>query len=200
MSLEQTYNPAAIPLHGVPAAALSGSWYAVHVRSRFERPVATELAAKGIDAYVPFLREVHTWTDRRKTVEVPLFPGYVFARFEDSPATRLAIVRTTGSVRILGPGSSIEPIPDVQIGAIHRLIAGNLPLLTHPLLNEGALVRIRRGPLKDVEGLLLRRKNEVRLVVSVSLLSRSVSAEVDLADIEVLRAAPAPVPPAISLP
>jgi len=163
------------------------SWYAVHVRSNFEKRVATELGAKGVECYVPAVKETHAWTDRKKVIEVPLFPGYVFTRFYDTPALRHTVVRSCGAVRILGPGESIEPVPNSEIEAIQRILQANVPLLAHPLLREGALVRIRRGPLKDLEGLLVRIKSQTRLVLSVELLSRSVSTEVDASDVEPLR-------------
>lgn len=163
------------------------SWYAVHVRSNFERRVSIDLATKGVECYVPAVKETHTWTDRKKAIEVPLFPGYVFTRLYDTPALRHKVLRSPGAVRILGFGGSIEPVPDAEIEAIQRLIQANVPLLAHPLLREGAMVRIWRGPLKDLEGLLVRIKSQTRLVLSVELLSRSVSTEVDSSDVEPLQ-------------
>ena len=172
------------------------SWYAVHVRSNFEKRVAGELTAKGLESYLPAVTEVHDWKDRKKRIDVPLFPGYVFTRFCDSPVSRLTVLRTVGAARILGCQDSIEAIPDAEIESIQRLLQANVPLLTHPLLREGSLVRILRGPLKDVDGLLIRIKNQARLVLSVKLLSRSVSTEVDVRDVEVVRAGPLSLQPA----
>lgn len=165
------------------------SWYAVHVRSNYEKRVATELAAKGIESYVPAVVEKRNWTDRKKLIEAPLFPGYVFTRFDDAPASRTAVLRTAGAVRILGFGDSLEAVPDTEIEYLQQLLQANVSILTHPLLREGAWVRIRRGPLKDLEGLLVRVKSEARLVLSVKLLSRSVSTEIDLGDVELVRGA-----------
>jgi transcription antitermination factor NusG len=163
------------------------SWYAVHVRSNFEKKVAGELAAKGLESYLPSVTEVHNWKDRKKVIDVPLFPGYVFTRFCDTPASRLAVLRTAGTARILGCQDSIEAIPDYEIESIQRLLWANVPLLIHPLLQEGSVVRILRGPLRDLEGLLVRIKNQARLVLSVELLSRSVSTEVNVRDVVVVR-------------
>lgn len=162
-------------------------WYAVHVRSNFEKRVAGELAAKGVESYLPAVTEIHNWKDRKKQIETPLFPGYVFTRFSDTGASRLTVLRTAGAVRILGNQDSIEAVPDTEIESIQRLLQSNAALLTHPLLQEGSMVRIRRGPLKDVEGLLVRVKSQARLVLSVKLLSRSVSTEVDVRDVEAVR-------------
>ncbi len=171
------------------------SWYALHVRSNFEKRVVGELAAKGMESYLPAVKEIHGWTDRKKLIDVPLFPGYVFTRFYDTPSNRVTVLRTTGTARILGFSDSIEAIPNTEIEAIQRLLQINAPLLTHPLLREGSLVRIRRGPLKDLEGLLVRIKSQARLVLSVQLLSRSVSTEVDVRDVEPVRAATPLFPP-----
>lgn len=165
------------------------SWYAVHVRSNFEKRVASELTAKGLESYLPAVTETHNWKDRKKKIDVPLFPGYVFTRLCDTPASRLSVLRTAGAARILGCQESIEAIPDAEIESIQRLLSANIPLLIHPLLREGSFVRILRGPLKDLEGMLVRIKSQTRLVLSVELLSRSVSTEVDVRDVEVMRVA-----------
>ncbi len=174
----------------VSEGAELGLWYALYTRSNFEKRVAAELAAKQVDAYLPLVREVHHWKDRQKQVEIPVFPGYVFARFVDRPQTRLGVLRTSGAVRILGSGNRIEPVPDPEIEAIRRLLQAQVPCFAHPFLKEGAWVRVRRGPLQDVEGLLIRVKNRTRLVLSVTLLSQSVATEIDITDVQVMRSAP----------
>jgi transcription antitermination factor NusG len=165
-------------------------WYAVYTRPNFEKRVAQELATKQVEAYLPLIREQHQWKDRKKIVEVPLFPGYVFTRFIERSRTQWEILRTLGTVRILGHGARIDPIPDAEIQAIHRLLSANVPCWWHPFLHQGAWIRIRRGPLKDLEGSLVRVKNQFRLVLSVTLLSQSVTTEIDMADAEVVRPSP----------
>ena len=167
--------------------AVSPAWYAVYTRSHFEKRVAAELAAKHIENYLPVVEEWHQWKDRRKMVDVPVFPGYVFARFRDSTAARLQVLKAAGTVRILGQAERIEPIPEVEIESIRRLLKANVPCFAHPFLREGAWVRVKRGPLKDVEGLLVRVKSKTRLVLSISLLSQAVATEIDIADVEVAR-------------
>jgi transcription antitermination factor NusG len=162
-------------------------WYAVHTRSHFERRVADELSAKGVENYVATYEEIHQWKDRRKAVQVSLFPGYVFARFADTPERRLPLVQTTGVVRILGHGGAIEAIPEAEIEAVRTLLNARVPYFAHPFLREGMRVRVVRGPLQDLEGMLVRIKNQTRLVLSVTLISQSVAAEVNLRDV-----APAP--------
>ena len=167
----------------------TNAWYAVSTRSHFEPTVAADLSAKGIESYLPAVREVHQWKDRKKTVDVPLFPGYVFARFADTDQARLLVLRVRGAVRILGQNNAIEPIPDPQIEGVRHLLQSQRHFALHPFLCEGALVRVKAGPLKGVEGLLVRVKNESRLVLTVNVLSQSVSTEIDVNAVELLRPA-----------
>jgi transcription antitermination factor NusG len=164
-------------------------WYAVHTRSNFEKRIADELSAKGLESYLPSYEELHQWKDRKKKVDLPLFPGYVFTRFYDCPEARIAVLRTAGVVRILGQSGGIEPVPEQEIEGVRSVLGSKLPCYAHPLLREGAWVRVRRGALQGVEGLLVRLKNQTRLVVSVTLLSRSVAAEIDAADVEPIQTA-----------
>lgn len=163
-------------------------WYAAHTRSNFEKRVAAELEAKGVEPYLPAYQEIHQWKDRRKRVEVPVFPGYVFVRLSDSPARRLAVLQTAGVLRLLGHGGAPEPVDDAELEALRRLLKSNPRCLAHPFLREGARVRVKRGALAGVEGILARLKNQSRLVISVALLAQSVAVEVDTADVEVAKA------------
>jgi transcription antitermination factor NusG len=162
-------------------------WYAVQTRSRFEKAVAAQLSAKSVENYLPAFEEVHRWKDRRKVVELPAFPGYVFARFSDAGAVRLQILKTSGAVRILGRGEVLEPVPDHEIASVRLLLQSNAGCAPHPFVSEGSWVRVRRGPLKDLEGLLVRVKSHSRLVVAIELLSQAVATEVDFSDIEPAR-------------
>jgi transcription antitermination factor NusG len=164
------------------------NWYALHVRSNFGSQVTCELMAKEVETYLPTYDEVHRWKDRRKTIAVPVFPGYVFARFVDSPPCRLNVLKTRGVIRILGTGTSIHPVPDNEIVSLQRMLNSRLRCFGHPFLQEGARVRIKRGPLRDVEGILVRVKNQTRLVVSIELLSQAVATEIDACDVELAAA------------
>lgn len=156
----------------------------MRTRSNFEKRVADELAYKGVSCYLPCLHEVRQWKDRRKEIRRPLFAGYVFARFADSGAMRIHVLSASGAVRILGRGSQIEAIPDAEIDSVRAMLAANVRCYAHPFLREGSRVRVRRGPLRGLEGLLIRFKNDARLVVSVGLLSQAVAAEIDIGDVE----------------
>jgi transcription antitermination factor NusG len=166
-------------------------WYAVRTRSKFEVKVRTRLFDKGVDCYLPVLHETHRWKDRNKEIEVPVFPGYLFTRLVDSSEARLAVLRTEGVVNILGQGERIEPVPEEEIESLRRLLAAKPRCLAHPFLQEGAWVRVKRGVLKNLEGLLVRVKNQTRLVLSITLLSQSVSTEIDAKDVECVRSAEA---------
>lgn len=183
--------PRAAETLGSPGTGAEPRWYALYTRSNFEKRVAHELTAKRIENYLPLIEQVHQWKDRRKRVDLPVFPGYVFVRFCDSRGARLEALRTTGTVRLLGHGDRLEPIPDAEIESIQRLLKARVPCFAHPFLREGAWVRVKSGPLRDVEGLLVRIKNRTRLVLSVALLSQSVATEIDVRDVEVLRPAAA---------
>jgi transcription antitermination factor NusG len=165
---------------------MAAQWYAVQTRSNFEKLVSADLAAKGIDTYLPCWTEVHRWKDRQKRVEMPLFPGYVFARFSDSNANRIEVNKTVGVARILGCGRAIEPVPDSELEGVRAVVSSSARYSVHPLLKEGSRVRIRHGPLRDLEGRLVRFKAGLRLVISVGLLAKSVAVEVDTQDVEVL--------------
>jgi len=143
----------------------------------------------GIENFLPSFQEIHQWRDRKKVVDVPVFPGYLFVRFADSSASRLAVSRTEGAVRILGAGERIEVVPDEEIEGLRLLLSSSARCMAHPLLQEGSWVRVKRGALKNLEGLLVRVKNQTRLVLSVTLLSRSVSTEVEARDVEYIRPA-----------
>lgn len=171
-------------------------WYAVHTRANFEQTVTNDLDARGIEAYCPVFEEISKRVDRRKLINRPVFPGYVFTRIADNPDLRLRVLKSKGAVRILGIGSAIEPVPDQDVESVRRMLASGKPCFQYPFLREGALVRVRRGPLRNLSGILVRIKNRTRLVVSVNLLQQAVAADIDVSDVEVLssaRAEPAKV-------
>jgi transcription antitermination factor NusG len=171
------------------AAGVPGLWYAVYTKSNYEKKVASLLSHRGIVNYLPVWKEVHSWTDRSKVVDVPVFRGYVFARFEDSGRNRLTILQTPGVARIVGTCGGIEPIPEGEIAAVQQLLTSGVKCAPHPFLREGDWVRVTKGPLQGVEGLFLRQKGPTRLLISVSLISQSVAAEIEAGDIQVVNLA-----------
>lgn len=156
-------------------------WYAIRTRSRHEKLVRDRLAGQGIENLLPTLTRLSQWKDRKKTIELPLFPGYCFARFPWE--SRLPVLKVSGVVEIVGSGSRGEPIPDAEVNAIKALIESSLAYDAHPYLQEGTAVRVIRGPLEGVQGLLLRKAKRFRLVVAVHLIRQAAAVELDAADV-----------------
>ena len=152
-------------------------WFAIYVRSRFERAVEECLKGKGYQAFSPFYKTIRKRSGRTKILDLPLFPGYVFCSFD--PHRRLPILTTPGIVNIVGPGNVPEPINLLEIRSIQTVAASGRPVQPWPFLQEGHKIRIEAGPLSGTEGTLLRVKNHLRLIVSVTLLQRSMAVEID---------------------
>lgn len=189
-ALSDFYSQVTVTTESMVAATRSPlCWYAVHTRSNFEKRVADTLSEKGMTVYLPAIREVHRWKDRNKAVDLPLFPGYLFIRMVDTDAGRLRVLRTSGTVRILGQGDTLEPVPDLELESVQRLLTSGACFALHPFLREGTWVRVNRGPLQGVEGQLMRFKNGTRLIVSIQLLRQSIAAEVDARDVAPIRQA-----------
>lgn len=157
-------------------------WWALYTRHQHEKAVADGLSAKGFDVFLPVYESVHLWKDRKKTLTLPLFPCYVFVR--GGLNRRLQIVTTPGVHSILSCGGRVATIPDTEIAAIQQSLTGNLQVEPHPYLNCGDRVRVMRGPLEGISGILIRKKNLFRLVFSVEMLARSIAIEVNAADVE----------------
>ena len=154
-------------------------WYAVRVRSNFERTVSTVLEHKGVEQFLPSYRSRRIWADRVKTLDLPLFPGYVFCRIPLDE--RNLVVTTEGVVGFVGAGRKPIPVSDTEIDAIRTLVHSQVEIQPWPFLKIGQTVRIRSGAFAGVEGILVKVKNSWRLVVSVTLLERSVAVEIDAA-------------------
>jgi transcription antitermination factor NusG len=152
-------------------------WFALRVRSNYERITLTHLRERGYEEFSPSYKTERRWSDRTKHVDQFLFPGYIFCRFD--PKERLPILTAPGVVDVVGLGKQPEPIPHAEIERIRRMVESGLLITPYPYLQVGQAVLIERGPLSGVEGILVEVKGQVRLVVSVNLLQRSVSAEVD---------------------
>ncbi len=156
-------------------------WYAVRVRSKFERNVSIVLEHKGVEHFLPTYRSRRTWTDRTKTLDLPLFPGYVFCRIPLERRNR--VVTTDGVVGLVGAGRLPIPVSDVEIETIRTMIQSQVETQPWPFLKIGQTVRICQGSLSGIEGILVRVKNSWRLVVSLTLLERSVAVEIDAASV-----------------
>lgn len=161
-------------------------WYAIQTLARHEKKVSTELQRRGISAYLPLIAETHRWSDRRKSVEVPLFSSYAFVRIVRSPEARLDVLKVNGVLNFVGDRKLGEAIPDSQIEAIQTLVENDIPFSEHAFLSVGQRVRIHGGALNGMEGILTAVNGNNRLVVSVESIQRSLSVSVEGYGIEVL--------------
>jgi transcription antitermination factor NusG len=180
---------------GAQQAANSGGirfpWFALQVRTRHEIGVAAYLEGDGYELFLPLYKCRRRWSDRIKEVEVPLFPGYMFCRL--NPQDRLPILKTPGVIQIVGRNRQPVPVDEVEISALQRLACSGFSAQTSPFLLVGSRVRIESGPLRGLEGLIVEFKGNHRLVLSVTLLQRSVAVEMDSAFVNTLRTSPAPL-------
>jgi transcription antitermination factor NusG len=172
------------PAESVAAGSRNGElpWFALQVRTRHETGVAGFLEAKGYKQFVPLYKARKRWSDRIKVTEAPLFPGYLFCRFD--PQHRLPILKTPGVIQIVGYNRIPTPIDEMEIDAIQTLIASGLQTQPWPFLAVGERVRIESGALRGVDGIVVKMKENHRLVVSITLLRRSVAVEIDSALVE----------------
>jgi transcription termination/antitermination protein NusG len=159
-------------------------WYAVYTCSNREKKVAEEISQRGIENYLPTYRAARRWSDRRIQLDMPLFQGYLFVHFDLSD--RLKVLQVPGVVRLVGFGGLPAPLPDQQIESLRGGLNSTLRAEPHPFLVVGRRVRIKRGPLAGMTGVLLKRKRQFRVVISVSLIQRAMAIDTDEADIEAL--------------
>jgi transcription antitermination factor NusG len=154
-------------------------WFAIQVKTTHEKRVTSLLAFRGHEWFLPSYTCRRGWSDRIKKVELPLFPGYVFCRF--SLSSRVAILKTPSVMRIAGIGYMPTPIDDQEIDAIQRVMQSGIGLSPHPFLQAGQRVRISGGSLMGLEGLIVDVRQRDRLILSVTLLQRSLSVDIDSA-------------------
>ncbi len=160
-------------------------WYAVHTKSRHEFQAIERLNQKGINAFLPTVERLRKWKDRKKIISFPLFPGYLFVNISKDSQSMLSVLKVKGVVRLLCtlPGEP-DPIPDEQILSLQRLIENKADLDHYPYLNEGQKVRIIKGPLSGVEGILVEKLDKHLLVLSVDVLQHGVALTISASDVE----------------
>lgn len=161
-------------------------WYAIYTRSRHEKVVAEQLWGKQIECFLPLREVVSRWKDRRKRVQLPLFPGYLFVHVPIQER-RLDILKVPSVARIIAVNGEAMPIPDAQIDSVKRLVFSTFPCDPYPYLSSGDRVEIIRGPLKGMRGILVEKKSALKFILSVDLIQQSVACEIDACDVEKLR-------------
>jgi len=172
------------PFLGIEANIAHERWFAVHTHARHEKVVAQEISELGITSFLPLVKQVRQWSDRRKVVEFPVFGCYVFVKLIPNHEERLRVLRVNGVLKFVGiHGAGIE-IPEEQISAVRTLVEQQLPVCSHPFLKLGQRVRIRSGALNGVEGMLISRNGERTLVVSLDVIQRSLSVQISGYDVE----------------
>jgi transcription termination/antitermination protein NusG len=176
--LPQTSSPVS------PVETETENWYGLHTRARHEKIVAQRLEETGVTTFLPLVTEVHHWSDRKKSVQMPLFSCYVFARFAPNRSDRLRVLRVDGVFGLVGARGEGAPIPDGQINAVRSLVEGQLPWSSHPFLKIGQRVRIRSGALDGLEGILVARNGDRTLVISVDAIQRSLAVRVEGYEVE----------------
>jgi len=159
-------------------------WYAIHTRSRHEKRIEFSLRQAGVDTFLPLIREVHRWSDRRQEVQLPLFPCYLFVHLVPGAAARLTVLKTPGVLNFVGTLGSESAIPEQEIQQVRAVLTQQGSFFPCPFLKAGQRVRIRGGALDGVEGVLNSHKGASTLVVSVELIQRSVSVLINGYDVE----------------
>jgi transcription antitermination factor NusG len=160
----------------------SSAWWVLYTRHQHEKVVAEILSTKGFEVFLPLYESLRRWKDRKKMLSLPLFPCYVFVR--GGIDRRLQVVTTPGVHMVLFHGEQVAIVPDAEIEAIRRAVDGPFRVEPHPFLKCGHRVRVTRGSLEGVEGILIRKKNLYRLVLSVDMMAQSVAVEIDATDVE----------------
>lgn len=158
-------------------------WFALHTRSRHERVVESRLREQGLETFLPTMKEVHRWSDRKKTVEVPLFSCYVFVRCGLGAEDRTKIYRVDSILGVVGTRGAGSPIPDEQIEGVRALLSQTAPWRSHPFLKVGQRVRVCGGAMDGVEGIFLSENGDNSLVISVDVIQRSLAVRIDGYDV-----------------
>ena len=156
-------------------------WYAVYTRANHEKRVSEQLGGAGLERFLPLYSSVRRWKDRKVTLEMPLFPGYVFVRI--ALQYRLRVLQVPGVARLVGFNGSPAAMPSIEIEAIRASLVQGVPVQPHPYFVCGQPVSLRSGPLAGLTGILVRQKSKARFIISLELIQRSVAVELDEADL-----------------
>jgi transcription antitermination factor NusG len=170
-----TSNPACYP--EMEASFFEPLWYAVYTNANHEKRVTQQLDKRSVEHFLPLYESPRRWKDRTVRLQMPLFPGYVFVKF--ALRDRLQLLQIPGVVHLVSFNGHPAPLPQEDIQAIRNCLDRGHQLEPHPYLKAGRRVRVMSGPLKGLEGIILRRKNKTRFVLSFELIMRSLAVEID---------------------
>jgi transcription antitermination factor NusG len=175
------------PFHSPAGALLSADcldsrWYAAYTCANHEKRVREQLEQRSVESFLPVYETVRRWKDRRMRLQLPLFPGYLFVRM--AAVDRLRVLQVPGVVRLVGFSGQLAALPDEEIEGLKKGLSGGVRAEPHPFLTVGRRVRVKRGPFEGRQGILLRRKGKLRLVLSIELIMRSLVIDIDIADVE----------------
>lgn len=161
-------------------------WYAIRTKSRHEKIVCKQLEMDGLEFYLPMIRQPRQWSDRKKLIDWPLFPGYVFVRLPHFPSKKVHILRKAGVLGFVGNERGAASIPDNELNGVRLLLSHRIPCASHPYLRVGQRIRVSDGVLRGVEGILLRVGNKNGLVVSIDSIQRSLVIQLDGYTVQVI--------------
>jgi transcription antitermination factor NusG len=195
-STSQNLDTTEPPICESACGEFAPQWFAAYTLPNHEKSVARQMNERAIPHYLPLYESVRQWKDRKITLDLPLFPGYVFVRMPLQ--NRLKVIQVPSVIRLVGFGGEPAAIPEAELNAIRTCLDHDCKLQPHPVLRAGQRMRITRGALTGIEGILVRKKGISRLVLSIGLITRAVAVEVNIGEIEAVRAA-APHAPGTAL-
>ncbi len=172
-------NPADYP--GMGPEFFEPLWYAAYTSANHEKRVAQQLGQRSVEHFLPVYESERRWKDRRVRLQMPLFPGYVFVRM--ALRERVRVQQIPGVARLVGFGGMPKALPEEEIEVLRAGLALGIRAKPHPFLTIGRRVRVSSGPLRGLEGIILRRKNRTRFILSFDLITRSVAVEIDDVDL-----------------
>jgi transcription antitermination factor NusG len=190
MYTERSYTVANSPTLGVnatgngilPSEHVELRWYAAYTSANHEKRVAQQFSQRSVEHFLPLYASVRKWKDRRIKLDLPLFPGYVFVQMD--LRNRLRVLQIPGVASLVGFGGTPVALPEREIEALRTSLGNGIHAEPHPFLTVGRRVRVKGGPLAGLDGIVIRRKNRLRLVISLDLIQRAAMVEVEAADLE----------------
>ncbi len=175
-------NLSAVEWQGLPAEHFEARWYAAYTSSNHEKRVAEQMGVRGVEHFLPLYASIRRWRNGRVTLQRPLFPGYVFVRI--ALREKLRVQQIPGVAWLVGFDGILAALPDEEIEALRASLGTGMQAEPHPYFTSGRRVRVTNGPMAGLQGVLRRRKNNARLVVSLHLIQRAMAVEIDEADVE----------------